>query len=85
MRTTLTLDDDLAARLETLSQRRGVPFKQVVNETIRKGLAPTGGRVLDLPVFECGGPLPGVNLDKALALDALLEADHMRQKLLAGQ
>lgn len=85
MRTTLTLDDDLAARLETLSQRRGVPFRQVVNEAIRKGLAPTGGRVLDLPVFECGGPLPGVDLDKALALDALFEAGNVRQKLLSSQ
>ncbi len=85
MRTTLTLDDDLAARLETLSQRRGVPFKQVVNEAIRKGLAPAGGRALDLPAFDCGGPLPGVDLDKVLALDALFEADRLRQKLLAGQ
>ena len=85
MRTTLTLDDDLAARLETLSQRRGGPFEQVVNEAIRKGLAPAGGRALDLPAFDCGGPLPGIDLDKALALDALLETGLQRQKLSAGQ
>ena len=64
MRTTLTIEDDLAARLEELSQRRGVSFKQAVNDTIRNGLAPSGGRrELDLPVFNCGGPLPGIDLD----------------------
>ncbi|GMU43832.1 MAG: ribbon-helix-helix protein, CopG family [Xanthomonadales bacterium] len=85
MRTTLTLDDDLAARLEELSQRRGVSFKQVVNDTIRKGLAPSGGRTLDLPSYSCGGPLPGIDLDKALQLDAKLENEYLRQKLLAGK
>ncbi len=38
MRTTLTLDDDVAARLERL--RRGErTFKDVVNEVMRAGLA----------------------------------------------
>lgn len=86
MRTTLTIEDDLAARLEELSQRRGVSFKQAVNDTIRNGLAPSGGRrELDLPVFNCGGPLPGIDLDKALQLDAMLENEYLRQKLLAGR
>ena len=39
MRTTLTLDDDLAAKLQQLARRTGRPFKQVVNEAIRKGLS----------------------------------------------
>ena len=40
MRTTLTLDDDLAAALREQAQRVGVPFKHVVNDTLRRGLSP---------------------------------------------
>ena len=40
MRTTLTLDDDLAAALKEQAQRAGQPFKQVVNNALRRGLSP---------------------------------------------
>ena len=40
MRTTLTLDDDLALALKERAQRTGEPFKQVVNDTLRRGLSP---------------------------------------------
>ena len=39
MRTTLTLDKDVAARLEHSARRRKLPFKVVVNEALRAGLA----------------------------------------------
>lgn len=39
MRTTLTLDDDLARELKEMARRSGRPFKQVVNEAIRRSLA----------------------------------------------
>jgi hypothetical protein len=39
MRTTLTLDPDVAKLLEEEAHRRRVPWKQVVNEAIRRGLA----------------------------------------------
>ena len=38
MRTTLTLDPDVAARLKRLRQRRDARFKDVVNEALREGL-----------------------------------------------
>lgn len=38
MRTTLTLDDDVARLLEKELRRSGRPFKQVVNHFLRKGL-----------------------------------------------
>ncbi len=38
MRTTLTLDADVAARLKRLRQRRDARFKDVVNEALREGL-----------------------------------------------
>jgi hypothetical protein len=37
MRTTLTLDDDVAAMLKNLQQSRSVPFKQLVNDALRLG------------------------------------------------
>jgi hypothetical protein len=39
MRTTLTLDDDVAVQIETLRQSRRVSLKTVINDTLRRGLA----------------------------------------------
>ncbi len=39
MRTTLTLDDDVAVKLRELAHRRRLPFKEVVNSVLRRGLA----------------------------------------------
>lgn len=39
MRTTLTLDDDVARLLADEAHRTRRPFKQVVNDAIRRGLA----------------------------------------------
>jgi hypothetical protein len=38
VRTTLTLDDDLAALLNKEARKSGEPFKQVVNRYLRLGL-----------------------------------------------
>ena len=37
-RTTLTLDDDVADGLATAARRAGRPFRDIVNEVIRRGL-----------------------------------------------
>lgn len=39
MRTTLTLDEDVAARLRAESRRSGRSFKETVNEALRLGLS----------------------------------------------
>lgn len=39
MRTTITLDDDVASKLAARSKKTGQSFKRVVNEAIRNGLA----------------------------------------------
>ena len=44
MRTTLTLDPDVARLLTEEAHRLRKPFKHVVNEAIRRGLAPSPGR-----------------------------------------
>ena len=69
MRTTLTLDDDVAAKLKAESRRAGRPFREVVNETLRRGLAsrrvptqrqPFKVRARDLGNFKAGGTLDNV-------------------------
>ena len=44
MRTTLTLDDDVAAALEQLRRTRGGRLKTVVNDLLREGLRHTQER-----------------------------------------
>lgn len=38
MRTTLSLDEDVAARLQDETRRRRMSFKSVVNDCLRRGL-----------------------------------------------
>jgi len=38
MRTTLTLDDDVATELERLRRTQGKRFKAIVNDALRRGL-----------------------------------------------
>jgi hypothetical protein len=42
MRTTLTLDPDVVRLLKEEERRQGKSFKAVVNDAIRRGLAPQG-------------------------------------------
>ena len=62
MRTTLTLEDDVAEQLAQLAKKTDQPFKVVVNKTLRRGLADLSPA---LPVFEyqshLGGLLPGID------------------------
>jgi hypothetical protein len=38
MRTTLTIESDVAVRLERLQRQRGASLKELVNEALRRGL-----------------------------------------------
>jgi hypothetical protein len=38
MRTTLTLDDDIAARIAELQKQQKLSFKDAINQTLRRGL-----------------------------------------------
>jgi len=39
MRTTLTLDEDVAAKLKAQARRSGASFRDVVNDALRRGLS----------------------------------------------
>lgn len=56
MRTTLTIDDDLMARLQDEAHRRRVPFRLVVNAALRKALT-SPSRKKSLPLKTYGSTL----------------------------
>ena len=72
MRTTLTLDDDVAAKLKAESRRAGRPFKEVVNETLRVGLAgrraAASGQAVKITPRDLGNLRPGLSLDNVAEL-----------------
>jgi hypothetical protein len=66
MRTTLTLNDDVAAKLKTEAQRAGRPFREIVNETLRRGLESrraTQRRAFKVTARDLGNLKPGLSLD----------------------
>jgi hypothetical protein len=84
MRTTLTIDDRIARELKNLAHRSSRPFKVVVNETLRAGLTAKGARKAKPYVVRpaaLGGPMPGIDLDKALALADAIEDQELAAKM----
>ena len=84
MRTTLTIDDATARALKDLAHKSNKSFKQVVNEILRAGL--DAARVPQRKPYRIkpaslGGVLPGINLDKALALADALEDQEIAAKI----
>ena len=82
MRTTLTLDDDIAERLQAEARRSARPFKAVVNEYLRAGLAQRRA-IAKVDAFlvkphDFGGLRPGLSLDKIGVLLEELEGTHHR-------
>jgi hypothetical protein len=80
MRTTLTLDPDVADRLRALARERRLPFKQVVNAVLRRGLE-DGPRAPFRIEPRRLGLRPGVDLDQAGELAARLEDQETVRKL----
>lgn len=81
MRTTITLDPDVADGLRAIARERELPFKQVVNAVLRRGLG-TGGE--SRPFRVDARPLelrPGIRLEDALDLAASLEDEETLRKL----
>lgn len=83
MRTTVDIEPLLLKRLRAEAQRRGIPFKELLQGILRRGLEDrraTGGRYR-ARTFPMGLPAHPVSLDKALALAAALEDDEIAREL----
>ena len=86
MRTTVTLDPDVAAKLKRLAGERRISFKEALNSTVRRGferreVKPQPYRVRTRNL----GERPGVNLDKALQLAGELEDAEIIRKMRLGK
>jgi plasmid stability protein len=88
MRTTLTLDDDLADKLKALAARRNTSFREIVNEVLRRGLAAQVLREQPPPPFRVA-PFrsafrPGVDPLKLNQLSDELEVQHGADRIRDG-
>ena len=78
MRTTLTLDNDIAESLKERARLLDMPFKQVVNDVLRRGMSPV---IRETPAEyrvtpNRSGLAPGVDPLKLNQLNDQLEAEE---------
>ena len=82
MRTTLTLEDDLALKLKELARSTDRNFKEVVNDAIRKGLSlgepPPPDQERFVVLARACGFRPGVDPTKLNQLYDDLEMEDLR-------
>ena len=82
VRTTVTLDADVAAKLRAAARHQGISFKQALNQAVRAGLAPPRRSARRFTQLTQAMSLrPDVNLDKALRLATALEDEELVRKL----
>ena len=80
MRTTLTLDEDVAAKLKAESRRLDCSFREVVNETLRRGLSNqraigSARHAFKVAARDLGNVRPGISLDNIAVLIGQVEGD----------
>ncbi len=82
MRTTVTLDEDVAAKLRAEARRTGKPFKTVLNECLRVALSAGRGRTSSasfrIAARDLGALRPGLSLDNVAELLDLVEGPESR-------
>jgi hypothetical protein len=86
MRTTLTLDPDVAVKLKDEARRRGISFKEVVNSNLRRGLAASNpaASVYRVPSRPMRAKR-GLDLDQARHLADRLEDEEVLRKTSVGK
>jgi hypothetical protein len=84
MRTTVTLDPDVEARLRAAMRERGVSFKVAINDAVRAGLGAQGAPPKR---FEVKPLLRGArfDIDKALAISGEIEDEEILRKRELGK
>ena len=82
MRTTITLEPDVQALLQTAMKERGVSFKEALNSAVRAGLvqAKQRRRYFVQESFSLGGE-QNFRWDKALQAAAAIEDEEFVRKL----
>jgi hypothetical protein len=81
MRTTVTLDPDVAAKLKRVARERDISFKEALNSSVREGLqSAEGPRPYRVPARQLG-VRPGIDVNPALRLAGELEDAETLRKL----
>ena len=82
MRTTITLEDDVAASLKRLEKRRGVKFKALVNQVLREGIKCMTAPAQKRTVFRTRsidlGSCRAANVDNIAEVLAIAEGESFR-------
>ena len=82
MRTTLSLDDDVAALLSRLQRTQKKSFKQLVNQALREGLKHMNASAPRRKRYQTGGADLGRcligNLDDVAEALAVAEGEHFK-------
>lgn len=89
MRTTVTLEPDVAAKLKELAHRRRASFKETLNDVLRRGLSAPGGTSEPAARYRVeahsGGFRPGIDPGKLNQLLDELEVDDFVDEVPPGQ
>lgn len=81
MRTTVTLDPDVAASLKELARERDATFREVLNSVLRAGLGTGGGRPEPFVVQASSwGSRPDADFRKSLELADDLADEEIVQR-----
>lgn len=85
MRTTIRLDEALAAEVKQLAARTGRTFSAVVEDALRESLRRRAAprEPVRLTTFEGDGLQPGVDLEDSASLHDLLDEEYV-EKLRRG-
>ena len=84
MRTTLTLERDVAQRIKQEMRRTGKGLKATINDALRRGLNAAGKRTPHARFkvqAHALGVKPGVDLDRMNQLVDELDVEHAAEKL----
>jgi hypothetical protein len=86
MRTTVTLDADVALKIRQIMRDRGISMKEAINSLIRTGLSPSRAkpRKIRTPTYNMG-PLPSAFQNKMGALSDAIEDEEIVRKLSLGK
>jgi hypothetical protein len=86
VRTTVTLDDDVAAALQAAMRERGVSFKEALNTAVRAGLSDANSPSRPYRVTPFHAEVqPGIDLRKINRLMADWEDEEIVRKLELGK
>ena len=79
----MTIDDDLAGLLQRQARALGKPFRELVNDTLRKGLSETltkKEKAIVVRPHDFGASRPGLDMDRLNQfVDELVVEDYLRK------